>query len=175
MWPFGGSLRSLCNVGTTFVAAACSIARHIAYLSSHLCLLLCVRPSPFAPYHGVLMSLSPYRYLFVCCLSWRRCTPYVKRGVGRGLPSYSSPCSLVGFTPLLVSVVDTGQASVVCNILATRPGMCPHLFLLFFAFVAPLVCAEWQNMVTYLRDSLLSLLIFSCDACLGALVIPIQP
>ena len=143
------------------------------YLSSHLCLRVCARSSPFAPYHGVLMSLSPYPYLFVCCLSWRRCTPYAK-GVceGRG-PSFYSPCSLVGPTPLLVSVVGAGWASVVCNILALapRPGMCPHLFLLFHSFVAPLVCVAWH--VTYLRDSLLTR-IFSRDACLGAVVLPIQ-
>ena len=69
MWAFGGLVRSSCNVGTTFVAAACSIARRITYLSSHLCLRVCAGSSPFAPYHGVLMSLSPYPYLFVCCLS----------------------------------------------------------------------------------------------------------
>ena len=154
----------------------CSVAQHITYLSSHLCLRVCARSSPFAPYHGVLTSLSPYPYLFVCCLSWRRCTPYAKRGVGGGLLSYSSPCPLVCPTPLLVPVVGACPANVVCNILALapQPGMCPHLFLLFFTFVAPLVCAAWHKMVTYLRDSLLSLLIFSFDACLGAVVLPIQ-
>ena len=81
MWAFVGSVRSWCNVGTTFVAAACSVARHITYLSSHLCLRVCARSSPFAPYHGVLMSLSPYVYFFVCYLSWRRCTPYAKKGL----------------------------------------------------------------------------------------------
>ena len=91
---------------------------------------------------------------------------------GGGPPSYS-PCSLVGPTPLLVSVVGAGRASVVGNILALVPrlGMCPHLFFLFFSFVAPLVCAAWH--VTYLRDSLLTC-IFSCDACLGAVLLPIQ-
>ena len=60
-----------------------------------------------------------------------------------------------------------------CNILALAPrhGMCPHLFLLFFSFVASLVCAAWH--VTYLRDSLLTR-ISSCDACLGAVVLPTQ-
>ena len=169
-------MRPPCDVGTTSVAAACSVARHITYLSSHLCLHVCARSSPFAPYHGVLMSLFPYPYLFLCCLTWRRCTPYAKGGVGGGPPSHSSPCSLVGPTPLLVSVVGAGRASVVCNILALalRPGMCPQLFLLFFSFVAPLVCAAWHNIVTYLRESLRSLLIFSFDACLGAVVLPIQ-
>ena len=84
MWAFGGSVRSSCNVGTTFVAAL----RRITYLPSHLCLRVCARSSPVAPYDGVLMSLSPYPHLFVCCLSWRRCTPYARRGV-RGLgPSF---------------------------------------------------------------------------------------
>ena len=173
MWAFGGSVRSLCNVGTTFVAAACSVARRITYQSSHLCLRVWARSSPLAPYHGVLMSLFLYPYLFVCWLWWRRCTPYAK-GVceGRGPPSYS-PCFLVGPKPLLVSVVGAGRASVVCNILALapRPGMCPHLFLLFFSFIAPLVCAAWH--VTYLRDCFLTR-ILSCDACLGAVVLPIQ-
>ena len=60
-----------------------------------------------------------------------------------------------------------------CNILALAPrhGMCPHLFLLFFSFVASLVCAAWH--VTYLRDSLLTR-ISSCDACLGAAVLATQ-
>ena len=75
MWALNGWVRPPCDVGTTFVAAACSVARHITYLSSHLCLHVCARSSPFAPYHGVLMSHFPYPYLFVCCLSWRRCTP----------------------------------------------------------------------------------------------------
>ena len=51
--------------------------------------------------------------------------------------------------------------------------MCPHLFPLFFLFVAPLMFAAWHNMVTYLRDCLLTRII-SCDACLGAVVFPIQ-
>ena len=176
MWAFGGSVRFLCNVGTKFVAAACSVARRITCLSSYLRLRVCARSPPFAPYHGVLTSLSPYPYLFACRLSWRRCTPYAKGACEGGGPlSYSSPCSLIGPTPLLVSVVGAGRASVVCNILALAPwpGMCPDLFLLFFSFVAPLVCAAWHNMVTYLRDSLLTR-IFSCDACLGAVVLKIQ-
>ena len=91
MWAFGGWVWPPCDVGSTFLAAACSVARHITYLSSHLCLHVCARSSPFAPCHGVLMSLFPYPYLFVCCLSWRRCTPYAKGGVGGGPPSHSSP------------------------------------------------------------------------------------
>ena len=94
MWAFGGSVRSSCNVGTTFVAAACSVARCVTYLSAHLRLRVCARSSPFAPYHGVFMSLS--LYLSVCCLSWRRCTPYAKGACeGGGPPAYSSSCSLV--------------------------------------------------------------------------------
>ena len=173
MWAFGGSMRWSCNVGTTFVAAS----PRITYLPSHLCLHVCACSSPFAPYHVVLMSLSPYPHLFLCCLLWCRCTPYAKRAcVGGGPRPYSSPCSLVGPTPLFVSVGGAGRASVVRIILALapRPGICPHLFLLFFSLVAPLVCAAWHNTVTYLCDSLLSLLIFSCDACLVAVVLPIQ-
>ena len=94
MWAFGGPVRSSCNVGTTCVAAVCSVAWCVTYLSAHLCLRVCARSSTFAPYHGVLMSLS--LYLFVCCSSWRRCTPYAKGACeGGGPPSYSSPCSLV--------------------------------------------------------------------------------
>ena len=37
--------------------------------------------------------------------------------------------------------------------------------------VAPPVCAAWHDMVTYWRGSLLSLLIFSCDACLVAVML----
>ena len=62
---------SSCIVGTTFVAAL----QRITYAPSHLCLRVCARSSPFMPYHGVLMSLFPYPQPFVCCLSWRRCTP----------------------------------------------------------------------------------------------------
>ena len=96
--------------------------------------------------------------------------------MGRGPLTFSSPCSLVGPTPLLVSVGGAGRASVVRVILALapRPGICPHLFLLFSLLVAPLVCAVWHNMETYLRGSLLFLLLFSCDACLVAVVLPIQ-
>ena len=136
---------SSCIVGTTFVAAS----RRITYLPSHLCLRVCARSSPFVPYHGVLMSLFPYPPPFVCCLSWCRCTSYAKETcVGGGPLSYSSRCSLVGPTPSLVSVGGAGQA-----------------------LVAPLVCAAWHDMVTYLRGSLLSLFIFSCDACLVAVVL----
>ena len=42
----------------------------------------CVRTLlPLVPYHGLLMSLFPYRHPFVCCLSWCRCTPYAKKDV----------------------------------------------------------------------------------------------
>ena len=88
MWVFGGSVRSSCNVGTMFVAAACFVARRITYLSFHLCLSVCALSSPFAPDHGVPVSFSPYPYLFVCCLSWRRCTPYARGGV-RGRRGFS--------------------------------------------------------------------------------------
>ena len=58
----------------------CGVAAYnIPAFAPHLCLRVCARSSPFAPYHGVLMSLSPY--LLVCCLSWCRCTPYAKREV----------------------------------------------------------------------------------------------
>ena len=114
MWAFGGSLQSSCNVGTLFVAAS----RRITYLLSLLCLRVCARSSLFAPYHGVLMSLSPYPHLFVCCLS----LPMQKGAcVGGGPLSFSSPCSLVGPTPLLVSVGGAGRASVVHVILALAP------------------------------------------------------
>ena len=68
---------SLCFADTMLVAAS----RRITYLPSHLCLRVCARSSPFVPYHGVLMSLFPYPYPFVCCLSWCRCAPYAKRDV----------------------------------------------------------------------------------------------
>ena len=169
---YGGLVRSSCNVGTMFVAAACSVAWRITYLSSHLCLRVCARSPPFGPYYGVLMSLPvpiPFRVLLVVAPLYSLC----KRACqGGGPPSYS-PCSLIRPTPLLVSVVGAGRVSVVRNILAIAPrlGMCPHLFRLFLSFVAPLVCAAWH--VTYLPDSLLTR-IFSCDACLGAVVLPIQ-
>ena len=172
MCAFGGLVRSSCNVGTMFIAATCLVARRITYLSLHLCLRVCARSSPCAPYHGVVMCLPvpiPFRVLLVVAPLYSVC----KRACeGGGPPSYS-PCSLVGPTPLLVSVVGVGRASVVCNILALapRPGMRPHLSSLFFLFVAPLVCAAWN--VTYLRDPLLTR-IFSCDACLGAVVLSIQ-
>ena len=51
MWAFGGLVRSPCNI--LFVVVAFSAARRITYLSSHLCLRVCVRSSPFVPYHGV--------------------------------------------------------------------------------------------------------------------------
>ena len=96
--------------------------------------------------------------------------------MGGGPLSFSSPCSLVRRTPLLVFVGGAGRASVVHVILALapRPVICPHLFPLFFSLVAALVCAVWHNMVTYLCGSLLSLRIFSCDACLVAVVLPRQ-
>ena len=138
---------------------------------------MCAQAPPSSRHTTVCLCLSSrtHTFSFVACLG-AVVLPMQKGGVGGSPPSHSSPCSLVGPTPLLVSVVGTGRASVVCNILAPapRPGMCPHLFLLFFLFVAPLVCTAWHNMVTYLRDSLLSLLIFSCDVCLGAVVLPIQ-
>ena len=136
---------SSCIVNTTFVAAS----RRITYLPSHLCLQVCARSSPFVPYHGVLMSFFPYPPPFVCCLSWCRCTLYAKETcVGGGPLSYSSPCSLVGPTPSLVSVGGAGRA-----------------------LVAPLVCAAGHDMISYLRRSLLTLLIFSCDACLAAVML----
>ena len=122
MWAFGGSVRSSCNVGTMFVAAACSVARPIKYLSSHLCLRLYARSSPSAPYHGVLMSLPipiPFCMLLVVAPLYSLC----KRACEGGGPSSYSPCSLVGPTPLLVSVVGAGRASVVCNILALVPRL----------------------------------------------------
>ena len=96
--------------------------------------------------------------------------------MGGGPLYFSSPCSLVGPTPLLLSVGGAGRASVVGVILALapRPGICPQLFPLFFSLVAPLVCAVWHNMVTYFPGSLLSLRIPWCDACLVAVVLPIQ-
>ena len=75
---------SWCIVGTTFVAAL----RRITYLSSHLCLRVCARSSPFVPYHGVLKSLFPYPHPFVCCLSWCRCTPDAKKDVRRLAPAF---------------------------------------------------------------------------------------
>ena len=62
--------------------------------------------------------------------------------------SYSSPCSLVGSTPLLASVGGARRA-----------------------LVASPTCAAWHDMVTYLRGSLLSLLIFLCDVCLVAVML----
>ena len=53
IWAFSGSARSPCNI--LFVAVAFSVARRITYLSLHLCLRVCVRSSPFVPYHGVLV------------------------------------------------------------------------------------------------------------------------
>ena len=154
MLAFGASVRSSCNVGTSFVVAS----RRITYLPSLLCLRVCARSSPFAPYHGVLMSLSPYPHLFVCCLSRCRCTPYAKRGMhGRG-PSFYFLSLPPGWSHTFVGL----------------GWWCVPYLLLFFSLVAPLVCAVWHSMVTYLRGSLLSLLIFSCDACLVAVVIPIQ-
>ena len=59
MWAFGGLVRSPCNIlyprCTMFFAVAFSVARRITYLSSHLCLPVCVRSSPFVQYHGVLV------------------------------------------------------------------------------------------------------------------------
>ena len=120
------------------------------------------------------LCLSPLTHTFSCVACRGAVVLPMQKGACEGgrLPSYS-PCSLVRPTPLLVSVVGAGRASVVCNIpaLAARPGVCTHLFLLFFSLVAPLVCAARH--VTYLRDSLLTC-IFLCDPCLGAVVLPIQ-
>ena len=100
MWAFGGFVRSSCNVGTTFVAAS----QRITYLPLHLCLRLCAGSSPFVPYHGLLMSLSPYPHLFVSCLSWCRCTPYAKRGMrGRG-PSFLLLSLLPGWSHTFVGL-----------------------------------------------------------------------
>ena len=84
MWAFGGSVRSSCIVGTTFIAAS----RRITYLPSHLCLRVCARSSPFVPYHAVLVTLFPYPQPFVCCLLWCHCTPYSKRDVRGWGPSF---------------------------------------------------------------------------------------
>ena len=126
----------------------------------------------------VCLCLSPRTHTFSCVPCRAAVVLPMQKGpcVGGGPLSYSCPCSLAGPTLLLVSVGGAGRASVVRVILALapRPGICPHLFLLFFSLVAPLVCAVWHNMVTYLRGSLLPLLIVSCDACLVAVVLPIQ-
>ena len=95
----------------------------------------------------VRLCLSPCTHTLSCVVC--RCAvvlPMQKETCLGGSPlSSSSPCSLVGPTPSLVPVGGAGRA-----------------------LVAPLVCAAWHNMVTYLRGSLLSLLIFMCDASLRA-------
>ena len=59
MWAFSGWARSSCNIlypRWHHVLCGCfSVARRITYLSSHLCLRVCAFPSPFVPYHGVLV------------------------------------------------------------------------------------------------------------------------
>ena len=114
-------------------------------------------------------------------MSCRRCTPYTNERVGAGVVP---PTLLVG--PVLVHIF-----------IGAGPGgpalpLCVHVCLLFSAvarfsyslrsawfhtpvslplFVVLLACAAWH--ATYLRGSLLTR-ILSCDACLGAVVPPIQ-
>ena len=55
----GGLVRSSCNIlypRWHHVCCGCvEFVRRITYVSSHLCLRVCTRSSPFAPYHGVLV------------------------------------------------------------------------------------------------------------------------
>ena len=167
---------SAARCGRHATLAPCSLQRRGVY---HTCLRSCVYVCAHAPspsgHTMVCLCLSCRTHTFWCVVCCGAVVFPMQKGacVGGGPLFFSSPCSLVGPTPLLVSVGGAGRASVVRVILALapRPGICPHLFLLFFSLVAPLVCAVWHNMVTYLRDSLLSLLIFWCDACPVAVVL----
>ena len=136
MWAFGRSVRSSCIVGTTFVAAS----RRIRYLPSHFCLRVCARSSPFAPYHGVLLSLSPYPHLFVCCFSWCCCTPYAKRDVRGWGPSFLFLSLLPGWSHTFVGLGWWRGPCARCssrvrgvaqhgNILVWLPPFPPHLFV----------------------------------------------
>ena len=112
-----------------------------ALVSTCLPTLLPLRAIPWCAYVSLHVP-TPFRVLFVV-------VPMQKETCVAGGPlPYSSPCSLVGSTRSLVSVGGAG-----------------------LAFVASLVCAAWHDMVTYLRGSLFSLLIFSCDACLVAVML----
>ena len=133
-----------CIVGTTFVAAS----RRITYLPSHLCLRVCARSSPFVPYHGVLMSLFPYPHLFVCCLSWCRCTPYAKRDVRGSGPSFFFLPLLPGWFHTFVGLGWWRGPGARCSSRVrgvARHGNCKivlngQMFLVLPVLFYPLVC-----------------------------------
>ena len=98
---------------------------------------------------NILARLPPYPYLVVCCLSWRRCTPFSSERAGAGV---FPPTLLVG--PALV------HTFVVLNFRSLNPPLWRGLFFPLLPawlhtplwcplLVASPVCAAWH--VTYLR------------------------
>ena len=123
---------------------------------------------------NILARLSPYPYLVVCCLSWRRCTPFTNERVGAG----AVPPTLLFGLVLVHTFVGVGPCVHVCVLLFAVARFTSYLRPAWFhtplwlpLFVVLLACAAWY--VTYLRDSLLTRILL-CVACLGAVVLPFQ-
>ena len=70
MWAFGGSVRSLCNVGTTCLAAAVCNIPVCALVSTCVRTLLHLRAIPWCAYVSLLI---PFRVLLVVAPLYSLC------------------------------------------------------------------------------------------------------